>query len=86
LAQAAALLTRLHQTYLEDTSRGQCCAGEKNVFLEFFRYYWSKNACGYVTNQALSARLAKRNSETTEQTLRFLAAVLLSGHRLKVDW
>jgi hypothetical protein len=28
---------------------------KKNVFSEFFWHHWSKNARGYVANQALSA-------------------------------
>jgi hypothetical protein len=30
---------------------------KKNVFSEFFWHHWSKNARGYVANQALSACL-----------------------------
>ncbi len=91
LAQVLMSLERPRQTNLEEIICWEaslpgceilCKLKKKNIFPELFINNWAKNTHRNVNNQALSACLLKHNFEgwTAEQTLRFCAVILLSGH------
>jgi hypothetical protein len=60
----------------------------ENIFSELEGDNWAKSASGNVTSQALSACLAESQFKrcAAQQTLRFLAMVLLGGHLFEIHW